>query len=382
MFAILLVLTISRGFSQEIPIELFKGAEKCFVKTHRILPEYDLKKTYITTKSYYDFDDQGRIKEINRYGGNDSYQGYYTYTYSDTLDVRSFYSTHNVITERFTTEYLNEYGDTEKTLYTWGGKLVTRVISTTIPDKNQTKFQYYNDAGYPLYDDIQTKFPDGRVEMITTNDYDGYPVYYDYFYYDDNKQLNSQRKIDYLDTLITVVEYDYDASNNLIKKATVDFKTNTSVVENYAYDILGRLTLETIYEKSQDYGGVEELVMKREIYYENYPEIKEDFHKGDDAWDNLQTILTGKDKKEAKALAKTKAKEDKKQAKLEKKEKARIAKENRLVEERDIYKLKKAEKEKEKADKEKLKAEAKKAVEEEDTIVKEDETAVPKDGEE
>ena len=115
-----------------------------------------------------------------------------------TLDVRTFYSTHNVITERFTTEYLNEIGDKEETLYSWGGKLLRRTISTTIPGKHETKYEYYNDAGYPLYSDVKVKFPDGRVELIVTNDYDGYPVYYDYFIYDDNKRLDSQRKVELL----------------------------------------------------------------------------------------------------------------------------------------------------------------------------------------
>ncbi len=340
ILVIVAILMLGRLFSQEIPLELFKDIDKCYVKTHRIIPSYDLKRTYITTKNYYDFDNEGRIKEITQYGGNDSYRGYYTYTYSDTLDVRSFYSTHNVITERFTTKYLNEYGDTEETLYSWGGKLLKRTISNTDPKKHQTKYEYYNDAGYPLYSDVKIKYPDQRIEKIITYDYDGFPVYYDNYIYNENKRLNSQRKIDYLDSLITVVEYDYDNADNLIKKSTIDFKTNRSVVENFVYDVMGRLTLETIYEKSQDFGGIEELVMKREIYYENYPIITDKFHKGDEAWDNLQATLQEKAEENAKELAKIKAKADREKEKAEKKEASRLEKERMLIEERNVNKLK------------------------------------------
>lgn len=345
---IFFVIVISRAYSQELPLELFDGVENCYVKTHRILPEYDLQRTYITTKSYYEFDTEGRVKEISKYGGNNSYQGYYTYTYSDTLDVRTFYSTHNVITERLTSEYLNEIGDKEETLYSWGGKLLRRTISTTIPGKHETKYEYYNDAGYPLYSDVKVKFPDGRVELIVTNDYDGYPVYYDYFIYDDNKRLDSQRKVDYLDSLVTVVEYDYNEIGKLIKKATIDFKTNSSVVENFVYDLMGRLTLETIYEKSQDFGGIEELVMKREIFYENYQEIDDDFHKGDESWDNLQVSLKEKADRDARNLAKLKAKSDREKEKAERIKKAQEDKEMMLLEERDIYKVEEIEAEKDK----------------------------------
>lgn len=348
IFIILFIFTIGKIVSQEIPLELFNGVDKCFVKTHRILPAYDLKRTYITTKSYYDFNDEGKIKKITQYGGNDSYQGYYTYLYTDTLDVRTFFSTHNVITERFTTKHLNEYGDTEETLYSWGGKLLRRKISTTIPEKNETKFEYYNDAGYPLYSDNVVKFPDGRIELIITNDYDGYPVYYDYYLYNDSKRLTSQRKVDYLDSLIAVVEYDYDDKDNLIKKASIDFKTNRSVVENFTYDLMDRLTLETVYEKSQDFGGIEELVLKREIYYENYEIIDDDFYQGDDAWDNLQATLKDKAQRDEIKLQKIKAKSDREKKKAEKKEKARLAKEQMLLEERNVQQLKKIEAEKEK----------------------------------
>ncbi|MBI9032817.1 hypothetical protein JEZ13_12570 [bacterium] len=344
---IMLLLITGKVVSQELPLELFKDIDKCFVKTHRIIPDYDLKRTYITTKTYYEFDDQGRIREIMRYGGNNAYQGYYSYSYSDTLDVRSFFSTHNVITERFTTKYLNDHGDTEETLYSWGGKLLSRVISSTDPEKHQTNYEYYNDAGYPLYSDVKVKFPDGRIEKIITYDYDGFPVYYDYFNYDENKRLDSQRKIDYRDTLVTVVEYDYSDNNSLIKKATIDFKKNRSLVENFVYDILGRLSLETVYEKSQDFGGIEELVMKREIYYENYEEIKDSSHKGDDARDVLEEKLALKAERDAKRLAKIKAKQDKEREKAEKKEQARLEKERMLLEERDVYKLEEIEKEKE-----------------------------------
>lgn len=307
--------------TQELPLELFTDVEHCYVKTHRILPEYDLQRTYITTKKYYEFYPDGRIKEIQSYSGNDSYQGYYTFSYSDTLDVRSFFSTHNVITERYTTEYLNDHGDTEETLYSWGGKLLRRTISTTDPNKNETKYEYYNDAGYPLYSDIKYKFPDGRIEKIITYDYDGFPVYYDYFYYDDNYRIDSQRKIDYQDTLITVVEYDYDNNDNLIKKATINFKNNRSIVENFTYDILNRLTLETIFEKSNDFGGIEELIMKREIYYEGYEYINDEFHRGDDARSNLQAKLSEKAEKDAKRLEKLKEKKIEKEKKQKKKRK-------------------------------------------------------------
>jgi hypothetical protein len=349
---ILLIFAFNKVYSQEIPLELFKGAEKCYVKTHRIIPAYDLKRTYMTTKNFYEFDKEGRIKEINQFGGNDSYKGYYTYSYSDTLDVRTFYSTHNVITERFTTEYLNEYGDTEETLYSWGGKLLRRTISNTDPEQHKTKFEYYNDAGYPLYSDVKVKFPDGRIELIITNDYDGYPVYYDYFVYDDNKRLDSQRKIDYLDSLITVVEYDYDDNSNLIKKATIDFETNRSTIENFVYDIMERITLETVYEKSQYFGGIEELVMKREIYYENFPDLEDGYHKGDEARANLESTLHKKAIEDDKKLTKLKAKEDKKKEKAEKKEQERLDKERLMVEERDVNKLEKAEAEKKQADSE------------------------------
>lgn len=359
---ILLIFTINKAFSQELPLELFKDVEKCYVKTHRIIPAYDMKRTYMTTKNFYEFDDEGRIHEINQFGGNDSYLGYYTYSYSDTLDIRTFYSTHNVITERFTTEYLNEYGDTEETLYSWGGKLIRRVISNTDSKKQETKYEYYNDAGYPLYSDVKTKFPDGRIEKIITNDYDGYPVYYDYFNYNENNRLNSQRKVDYLDTLIAVVEYDYDENSNLIKKSSIDFKTNRSIVENFAYDLLGRLTLETIYEKSQDFGGIEELVMKREIYYENFPDIEDGYHKGDEARANLHAVLQEKAKQDEKKLTKLKAKEDKIKAREEKKEKARLEKERMLEEERNLFKIQEAEDAKKKAETEA----DKKIVEEED----------------
>lgn len=345
---ILFLIMISRAFSQELPLELFRGVDKCYVKTHRIIPSYDLKRTYITTKNFYEFDEQSRITEITKYGGNNSYQGYYTYTYSDTLDVRTFYSTHNVITERFTTKYLNSLQDKEETLFSWGGKLLRRTISKSIPEKHQTTFEYYNDAGYPLYSDVETKFPDGRTELIVTNDYDGYPVYYDYFIYNDDKRLDSQRKVDYLDTLVTVVEYDYDENSNLIRKSTIDFKTNRSVVQNFVYDILERLTLETIYEKSKDFGGREELVMKREIYYENYDEITDDFHQGDESWENLQSSLRIKEKREARELTKLKAKADKEKARVEKKEKAQQEKERMLLEERDLYKVEEAQAESEK----------------------------------
>lgn len=331
--------------SQELPLDLFQNVDKCYVKTHRIIPSYDLKRTYMISKSYYEFDEEGRIKEIQRYGGNNSYQGYYTYTYSDTLDVRSFYSTHNLITERFTTKYLNEYGDTEETLYSWGGNLYRRTISTTDPDKNQTKYEYYNDAGYPLYSDVKIKFPDNRIEKIITYDYDGFPVYYDYFLYDDDKDIESQRKINYQDSLITVVEYDYDENKNLIRKSTINFETNRSIIENFVYDILGRLTLETVYERSKDFGGYEELVMKREIYYENYETIHDSFHRRDDARDNLQAKLQEKAERDAKKLAKLKAKQDKEKEKAEKKEQERLEKETMLLEERDVYKLEEEEKE-------------------------------------
>ncbi len=335
MFLILIKLLIS----QELPLELFTDVEECYVKTHRILPEYDLKRTYIVTKNFYKFDNEGRIEEIQSYGGNNSYQGYYTYSYSDSLDVRTFYSTHNVITERFTTKYLENHGDTEETLYAWGGRLLRRVISTTDPNTNISTYNYYNDAGYPLYTDVKYKYPDGRIEKIITNDYDGFPVYFDYFYYDDNNNIESQRKVDYLDTLITVVEYDYDDNNNLIKKATIDFKTNKSIVENFEYDILNRLTLETVFEKSDDFGGVEELVLKREIYYEGYEEIDDEFYRGDDAKDKLQAQLAEKAERDAKRLAKLKAKQDREREKAEKKERKKLEKENMLLEERDVYKL-------------------------------------------
>lgn len=325
-------------FSQEIPLDLFKNVQKCYVKTHRILPEYDLQKTYITSKKFYEFDNQGRIIEIQSYGGNDSYQGYYTYTYSDTLNVRTFYSTNNVITERFTTKYLNDFKDTEETLYSWGGKLLRRVISNTQADKFITKYEYYNDAGYPLYSDIKYTFPDGRIEKIVTNDYDGFPVYYDYYYYNDNKLIDSQRKVDYLDTLVTVVEYDYDNDDRLIKKSTINFKKRNSLVENFEYDILGRLTQETVFEKSEDYGGIEELIMKREIYYEGYDTIKEEFHRGDDSHKNLQAKLEEKARKDSKRLSKLKAKQDKQKEKEAKREKARLDKERMLLEERDPFK--------------------------------------------
>lgn len=352
---VLLVFVIGKGFSQELPLELFKDVDKCYVKTHRILPEYDLKRTYITTQSFYDFDDQGRIEEITQYGGNDSYQGYYTYSYTDTLDVRSFYSTHNVITERFTTKHLNELGDKEETLYSWGGKLLRRVISTTDPEKNQTKFEYYNDAGYPLYSDTKVKFPDGRIEMIVTNDYDGFPVYYDYFVYDEEKRIDSQRKVDYLDSLLTVVEYDYNDNGDLIKKSEIDFRTNTSKVHNFAYDVMGRLTLETIYDKSESFGGTEELVMKREIFYENYAQIDDDSHKGDELRENLQAVLKEKADRDARKLKKLKAKSDREKAKIAKKEKAKQEKEEMLLEERDIYKVENIEADKESAETEEIK---------------------------
>ncbi|MFA7056046.1 MAG: hypothetical protein WC155_00615 [Candidatus Cloacimonadales bacterium] len=340
---ILMLLAFSlRLASQEIPLEHFKGIKKCYVKTHRILPAYDLKRTYVTTKNYYEFDDQNRIKEITNYNGNDAYHGYYTYSYSDTLDVRSFYSVHNCITERLVTKYLNEQGDIEKTLYSWGGKILNRTITTTNPKKHETLYQYYNDAGYPLYTDLKINFPDGRVEMIITDDYDGFPVYYDYFVYDENKRLDSQRKVNYLDSLVTVVEYDYDDKDNLIRKATIDFKTNKSIIENFSYDMMGRLDLETVYEKSQYFGGMEELIMKREIYYENYPIISAKFHKGDQARENLESKLSAKAKKENKKLAKLKAKQDRKQARIDKKEKRKLDKENRFIEERDVKKLEKA----------------------------------------
>lgn len=343
LFVLLLSFFGIKLYSQEIPLEHFKGVKQCYIKTHRILPAYDLKRTYVTTKSYYEFDDQSRITEITNYSGNDSYQGYYTYSYSDTLDVRSFYSTHNAITERLVTKYLNEHGDFEETFYSWGGKLLSKVITKTNPQKHETLYQYYNDAGYPLYTDLQVKFPDGRVEMIVTDDYDGFPVYYDYFTYDDNKRLNSQRKVDYLDSLITVVEYDYDDSDNLIRKATINFKTNKSIIENFQYDMLGRLDLETVYEKSKDFGGREELIMKREIYYENYPKISDKLHKGDDARANLEARLAAKVKRDDKKLIKIKKKQDREEARLERKEKRVLRREKSLVKERDVRKLKQEE---------------------------------------
>jgi hypothetical protein len=348
----LILFSLQVIIAQELPLELFKGVERCYVKTHRILPEYDLQRTYITTKKFYEFDDEGRIKEIQSYGGNNSYQGYYTFSYSDTLDVRSFYSTHNVITERYTTEHLNDLGDTEETLYSWGGKLLRRIISSTNAAKTQTKYEYYNDAGYPLYSDVKHKFPDGRIEKIISYDYDGFPVYYDYFVYDENKRIDSQRKVDYLDSLITVVEYDYDENDNLIKKASINFKTNRSIVENFAYDILNRLTLETIYEKSEDFGGIEELIMKREIYYEGYEYIHDDFYRGDDAKRNLQAKLQEKAERDAKRLAKLKEKQDREREKSEKKERERLEKENQLLEERDVYKLEKSQVDESEKDKE------------------------------
>lgn len=340
VFILLLSFSNVKLFSQEIPLEYFKGVKECYIKTHRIIPAYDLKRTYVTTKSYYEFDNQSRINEITNYNGNDSYQGYYTYSYSDTLDTRSFYSTHNAITERLVTKHLNEYGDFEKTLYSWGGKLLSKIITKTNPQKNETLYQYYSDAGYPLYTELQVKFPDDRVEMIVTDDYDGFPVYYDYFSYDENKRLDSQRKIDYLDSLITIVEYDYDDSDNLIRKATINFQTNKSIIENFQYDLLGRLSLETVYEKSQDFGGREELIMKREIYYDNYPKVSDNFHKGDDARQNLEARLATKAKKENKRLTKIKKKQDREEARLERKEKRRQEREKSLIEKRDVRKLK------------------------------------------
>jgi len=337
---LLFILSIGRMFSQELPLPFSYGVDKCYIKTHRVIPDYDLNRTYVTTKNFYEFDEENRIKEIKEFGGNNSYHGYYEYSYSDTLDTITYYSTHNVITLRTTIRHLNEYGDKEETLYSWGGKLIKRKISTSIPEKHQTKTEYYNDAGYPIYSEFVTKFPDGRIEKIITNDYDGFPISYDYFIYDDSKRLTSQRKVDYLDTLLTVVEYDYDENNNLIKKATIDFKTNKSIVNNYSYDILGRLSLEAVYEKSNEFGGIEELVMKREIYYDNYEEVKGDYQQGDEAREVLQAKLKKKAERDAKKLAKIKKKRDKENQKIEKAEKKKMM----LLEERDMNKLEEIEK--------------------------------------
>ena len=300
--------------------EVYKNVKECLVKEYLILPEYALDTSYMKRKQFYEFNKDGYVKEVTEFGGNDSYKGYYRYTYSDSLDQRIFYSNHNIITERLTTKYLNEFGDTDVTLYSWGGNLRFRTISSTDSTTHQTLFKYYNEAGYPLYTDLKTKFPDGRIEKVVTNDYDGYPVSFNYFNYNENNRLDSERKIDYLDTLQTVIEYNYDTEDRLLKKSTIDFILNKAKIDTYTYDNFGRVRLHKIYDKSNAYGGVETLVSKREFFYEYYMPVDEKLYKVDQAKVDTDQKIAKRNKKESIAISKMEKKDFKRRAKITRKE--------------------------------------------------------------
>ncbi len=329
LFSLLLALLNA----QDLPAELFKNIDKCLVKTQRILPNYDLHRSYMTTKSFYDFYEDGRTKEITNYGGNDSYEGYYTYTYSDSLDERIYFSNHNIITQRLVTRKPNRF-DYDESLYSWGGKLVKRIITETDSVKHQTIKRYYNDAGYPLFHDVIKKFPDGRNEKITTNDYDGFPVYYTYFNYNQNLRLDSERKIDYADSLISIVEYDYDEDNRLLEKAEIDFSTNTSTIERNTYDMFGRLALTKVSKKTNKYGGEEIMIMKREFIYDNYQPIDQTIYKVDEARIDRDKKLNERFDYEMEQQKIRKAKEEKARIEAEKKaerEKSKLEREKKKI---------------------------------------------------